>query len=342
MSKLNEGNVTSQYDFSHKKVLGQGQFGKVLLVKRLSSNEDVALKEIQLPRNKLARTMREIETMEKANHDGIIKLHEYFKEDGGTRQKPTCVLYLIQDLCLGGNLLAHLMQPTTTVTGKEAKDIFAHLMFAMEYLHSIRIAHRDLKPDNLMLVMPGEPLTTKIGDFGFAKELGEDANTETQLGTFGYVAPEVMSRKKGYEPYMADMFSMGVILYELLSKRPPWVLGPAANEACVAKWCAKRHDEQFPAKFGFDAHEKGATDLVKEILVLKPEGRLTAQQILRHPWLADAIGVADWKSKNQDDGAPAEARVSADAESKPQVQPRNPGGQSKKPEGDAGGCCSVQ
>jgi len=339
MSKLNEGSVTSVYDFSHKKVLGQGQFGKVWSVKSLASNEDVAVKEIKLAKNKLNRTMREIETMEKANHDGIIKLHEYFKEDGARGQ---CSLYLIQDLCLGGNLLAHLMLPTTTVTGKEAKDIFAHLMFAMEYLHSIRIAHRDLKPDNLMLVAPGKPLTTKIGDFGFAKELEEDGNTETQLGTFGYVAPEVMSRKKGYKPYMADMFSMGVILYELLSKRPPWVLGPAANEACVAKWCAKRHDEQFPAKFGFDAHETGATDLVKEILVLKPEGRLTAQQILRHPWLADAIGVAEWKSENQDDGASAEAPVSADAEPKPPVQPRNPGGQSKKPEGDAGGCCSVQ
>jgi len=335
--------ITEHYEWSTKQKIGAGQFGEVFSVKAAVGGQ-FAIKELKCAKNKYDKTMREVETMANAKQKGIIELHEFFYEEG----RSTFTLYLVQDLCRGGTLLAYLMgNPPPVVTDQNAKDIFAHIMFAMDYLHNdLKIAHRDLKPDNLMMQTPNEPMTTKIGDFGFAKQFdGAGANTSTQLGTYGYVSPEVMNPNKlAYDAYMADMFALGVILYEILSKRPPWQLGVNAEPA---RWVRKAEKDKFPEKWFKD--RAGGTELISRLLVIDPKGRLTAKQVLHHEWMTGAVGVDDWRVTNglsEADKAVVDATpVASGAARSPSgsgsLQRQNNNNQKPKAQ-DGGGCCMVQ
>lgn len=157
---------------------------------------------------------------------------------------------------------------------REIKQIIA----ALQYCHSKGIVHRDLKPENLLYSTSGPEAVVKLADFGLAKICKEDQLMKTACGTPGYVAPEILSRKKYDEK--VDVWSLGVITYILLCGFPPFYHN---NNAVLFKKI-KRGDYDFPAPYWTNVSEE-AKDFIRKILVVKPEKRLSLEKLLEHPWL---------------------------------------------------------
>jgi len=152
--------------------------------------------------------------------------------------------------------------------------------------------HRDLKPENILLQKKGEVLSVKIADFGFAKFLDADPDhlTSTGLGTFGYVAPEIIERKTRYDGLMCDCWSLGIILYILIAGDAPFKLG-GASKADKAKVLHGSY------KFGkqWDKVSDGPRNVVKNLLIVNPRKRWTAKQCCEDNWVYhDGQPVDGW------------------------------------------------
>jgi len=152
---------------------------------------------------------------------------------------------------------------------------------ALEYLHSKGIVHRDLKPENILLTAPEGQANSdriKVADFGLARVVSSKDLMKTACGTPGYVAPEIL-KNKGYDSGAVDMWSTGVILYILLCGFPPFY--EEELPALFDQILHARYD--FPTPW-WDSISSDAKDLVCKLLELDPKKRLTAQQVIAHPW----------------------------------------------------------
>ena len=125
---------------------------------------------------------------------------------------------MIMELMTGGELFDRIIEKES-YSEKEAADVIRPIVDSIRYCHSMGIAHRDLKPENLLFATTDQKSIIKISDFGLAKVMNNDLLT-TACGTPGYVAPEVLEGK-GYD-LSVDFWSIGVILYILLSGSPPF------------------------------------------------------------------------------------------------------------------------
>ena len=148
--------------------------------------------------------------MRSVDHPNIVKLYDFFDEKR--------YYYMAIELMEGGELFERIVKKTF-YNEKEARDLIRILLDALAYLHHRHIVHRDLKPENLLLKSPYNDFDIKLADFGFAKKVN-GKSLDTQCGTPGYVAPEILKGAKyGTE---VDMWSCGVIVYILLGGYPPF------------------------------------------------------------------------------------------------------------------------
>ncbi|CAN0019104.1 unnamed protein product, partial [Phaeothamnion confervicola] len=163
---------------------------------------------------------------------------------------------------------------------KEARDLCRVLLDAVKYCHDRSVVHRDLKPENLLLSSPDDDANIKLADFGFARSL-EGGKMQTQCGTPGYVAPEIL---RG-EPYGAsvDMWSIGVIIYILLGGYPPF---HDENQTRLFRKIKGGNFKFHPEYWGKISDD--AKDLIKRCLTVDVSQRLTAAQAVEHPWLRTA------------------------------------------------------
>ncbi|KAJ0408385.1 hypothetical protein P43SY_003111 [Pythium insidiosum] len=185
---------TRLQDFKLLAVIGQGAFGKVLLVRHGGTNQVHAMKIISkkfLHERDSVRYMR-------AERDIMTKL------------------YLVMDFQPGGELFSYLRQEGTFSEDK-ARFYLAEMILALEHLHSKGIIHRDLKPENVLISAEGH---VKLTDFGLAKECGEGAHLNTVCGTKEYMAPEMLLGK-GYDAAV-DWWSLGALAFEMLVGEPPF------------------------------------------------------------------------------------------------------------------------
>ena len=261
-------------EFYHiKGVMGRGHFGTV---KRAESKDPhdtngYAIKSILKSKIECRIDMleRELELLMSVDHPNIIKFYEVYEDSQ--------YIHLVMELCTGGELFDQLISKGR-YTEAEAAKVIHSLLHAVAHLHSMEIAHRDLKPENIMLSTTDENSDIKIIDFGLAKKFlaaGEQKNTI--IGSSYYVAPEVLQRNYGLS---CDIWSCGVILFMLLSGKPPF---DGANEVDVYKSIIKtQYSVEGPewAKVSDEGKE-----FVK--LLLNPDSatRVTAQQALEHEWL---------------------------------------------------------
>jgi len=182
-------------------------------------------------------------------------------------------------------------------TEKEAAAIFSKVVRGIKFLHSKGIIHRDIKPENIMLTAEEDDLDIRIADFNLSKLLlGEDYTT-TVLGTMGYCAPEVISHK----PYTfsVDIWSLGVLLYIILVGFPPFPLGRDP----MAPIKTKQGKFSFP-KPHWDHISEDAKELIRKMLVLDPQMRISLVDIQSHSWM-------------QKFGPPIEEEVPVDLGSRP-------------------------
>jgi calcium-dependent protein kinase len=152
---------------------------------------------------------------------------------------------------------------------------------AVNYCHKMHIVHRDLKPENILIVSKdreGLP-TIKICDFGTSKMFEKGAVQRKLVGSSYYIAPEVL--KKHYNE-KCDVWSCGVIMYILLSARPPF--GGEDDNEIMERVSSGKYDLESPP---FNKLSKNSIDLIKRLLTMDPEQRISAEQALNHPWFKE-------------------------------------------------------
>jgi cGMP-dependent protein kinase len=262
-TRLERADVTlSLEDLVPVQSLGHGQFGCVLLVAARDSRELYAIKAID--RRKVCSSsqakyvMMERNILMQISHKFIMKLVKTFKDE--------CYLYFLLEFIPGATLFT-VLHDSGNFTVPEATFYFAIIIQILEYLHERDIVHRDLKPENMMVSESGY---LKLIDFGAAKIVS--GRTYTRLGTAWYMAPEVI-KNKGYGP-AADIWSAGIVFYELLSGRVPF----GENEEdpyLVLKLVLER-------KLVLDGVPEECRGLLADLLQKIPEDRLSLHEIKRH------------------------------------------------------------
>ena len=294
MGFFKKSDITKLYEIGDE--LGSGNFAKVKKAKRkaktadvekevggkkkvvLKAGAEVAIKIIDKAKvEDMQDIQREIEIMNMVDHPNVINLFEIFDEPKK--------MNLVLELVTGGELFDRIVAKGN-YSEKDAATCMSQLCQALDYLHTKKIVHRDLKPENLLYASPADDANLKVADFGLARMLTAGDMMKTACGTPGYVAPEIL-KNKGYDSGAVDMWSAGVILYILLCGFPPFY--EEELPALFDQILHARYD--FPSPWWDDISADGK-DLVKKLLELDVKKRLTAAQVLAHPWMGAAPTVA--------------------------------------------------
>mmetsp|Transcript_14251 Transcript_14251/g.34469 ORF Transcript_14251/g.34469 Transcript_14251/m.34469 type:complete len:713 (+) Transcript_14251:366-2504(+) len=217
----------------------------------------------------------QIQTLGEVNHPGIIKLVDWF-------ETPT-TLYVVMELATGGEMFGRIAE-RRAYTEKDAAACFKQVLEAVGHMHARGIVHCDLKPENI-LYEDDTDRQIKLADFGFAQFMpgGSEGGEmlSKQLGTLSYTAPEILAGT-GYDT-KADMWSLGVILYILLSGIPPFGKRRGETDRDV-----KRNILKGAYRF-YESHWKDvsslAMEVVQKLIVVNPKERLSWDQALEHPWI---------------------------------------------------------
>uniref|UniRef100_A0A7S3NIS0 phosphorylase kinase n=1 Tax=Aureoumbra lagunensis TaxID=44058 RepID=A0A7S3NIS0_9STRA len=282
-----DSEFSKSYILDHRAELGTGAFSKVVKGSRRlpdgSAGVAVAVKCItktpELKQEDIDSLYEEVQVLRSITHPNIIELYDFYEEKK--------MFYMVIELMEGGELFERIVKKTF-YNEKEARDLIRILLDALAYLHRAAIVHRDLKPENLLLKSPYNDFDIKLADFGFAKKVS-GKSLDTQCGTPGYVAPEILKGVKyGSE---VDMWSCGVIVYILLGGYPPF---HDDNHAVLYRKI-KAADYTFEPQY-WEQVSDDAKDLIKKMLVVNPDNRLTADQALRHPWFL--VGDHELISRN--------------------------------------------
>ncbi|XP_077047585.1 calcium/calmodulin-dependent protein kinase type IV-like isoform X4 [Agelaius phoeniceus] len=217
---------------------------------------------------KIVRT--EIGVLLRLSHPNIIKLKEIFETPSE--------IALVLELVTGGELFDRIVE-RGFYSERDAANVVKQILEAVSYLHENGVVHRDLKPENLLYadLSPNAPL--KIGDFGLSKIVDEQDTMKTVCGTPGYCAPEILHGCP-YGPEV-DMWSVGVITYILLCGFEPF-FDPRGDQYMYGRILTC--DYEFVSPW-WDEVSPNAKDLVRKLIVLDPQKRLTVHQALQHPWV---------------------------------------------------------
>jgi serine/threonine protein kinase len=257
-----------QYDLGD--FLGSGSYSTVCQATHRKTNQVFACK--VLPRRNLLdegdhhRFQREINAMAFIRHENLVALYDFFWDDHN--------FYLIMDHCPGGDLCDYLSangpfdEPTAAL-------LFRQIAAGISCCHDSGIAHRDLKPDNILVdTFP----KVKVSDFGLCGYLSDDAMMHTFCGSPCYCSPECLCKVE-YDGRLADVWSLGVILYLLVTGCCPWNV---ANTSLMLQQIVKGSYRIPPTV----THE--CQSLISGMLRVHPSDRLTMGQVANHPWLTVA------------------------------------------------------
>ncbi|XP_038254494.1 ribosomal protein S6 kinase alpha-3 isoform X2 [Dermochelys coriacea] len=222
-------------------------------------------------------------------HPNIITLKDVY-DDGK-------YVYVVTELMKGGELLDKILRQKF-FSEREASAVLLTITRTVEYLHAQGVVHRDLKPSNILYVdESGNPESIRICDFGFAKQLrAENGLLMTPCYTANFVAPEVLKRQ-GYDA-ACDIWSLGVLLYTMLTGYTPFANGPDDTPEEIL---TRIGSGKFSLTGGYwNSVSVTAKDLVSKMLHVDPHQRLTAAQVLRHPWIVDCDQLPQYQLNRQD------------------------------------------
>ncbi|XP_047186285.1 MAP/microtubule affinity-regulating kinase 4 isoform X3 [Scophthalmus maximus] len=258
------------------KTIGKGNFAKVKLARHILTGKEVAIKIIdktQLNPTSLQKLFREVRIMKGLNHPNIVQLFEVIETDK--------TLYLIMEYASGGEVFDYLVSHGR-MKEVEARAKFRQIVSAVHYCHTKNIVHRDLKAENLLL---DADANIKIADFGFSNEFTLGNKLDTFCGSPPYAAPELFQGKK-YDGPEVDVWSLGVILYTLVSGSLPFD-GQNLKEL---RERVLRGKYRVPFYMSTDCE-----GILRRFLVLNPTKRCTLDQVMKDKWINSGYDGEDLK-----------------------------------------------
>ncbi|KAK6778230.1 hypothetical protein RDI58_024948 [Solanum bulbocastanum] len=270
-------NIRDLYTLGRK--LGQGQFGTTYLCTENSTGAEYACKSISkrklISKEDVEDVRREIQIMHHlAGHRNIVTIK-------GAYEDPLYV-HIVMEICSGGELFDRIIQ-RGHYSERKAAELTKIVVGVVEACHSLGVMHRDLKPENFLLVNKDDDFSLKAIDFGLSVFFKPGQIFTDVVGSPYYVAPEVLLKHYGPE---ADVWTAGVILYILLSGVPPfWAETQQGIFDAVLKGHIDFDSDPWPLI------SESAKDLIRKMLCMQPSERLTAHEVLCHPWICEN-GVA--------------------------------------------------
>jgi len=296
-------------EYEKVRVLGVGGTGVVHELWHKNTKQRYAMKEMEIKSKaqmKMAVSEAEMlkDIMENISHKNVMNIEKVFQV--GSK------FYLVFPLCTGGELYEHIIR-RGHFTERDAAIITRDMISGIYALHSHDILHLDIKPENILFESMADDAIIKITDFGLAKvfrgteeevknrptmsDMDEKLkafsesgvlNRDRLRGTIGYMSPELILN--GYSSKAADIFAAGVVLYILLSGHPPFY--SKSNREVLEKTAR--------GQYRMDGNEwegvsEEAKDLIRKMLIVDHAKRITAEEVLKHPWLLnlDEIAVDD-------------------------------------------------
>ncbi|XP_071317161.1 serine/threonine-protein kinase 36 isoform X2 [Trachinotus anak] len=252
-------------------LVGEGSFGRVYKGRKRFTGQVVALKfmpKVGRSEKELRSLKREIEIMRGLQHPNIVQLFDSFETE--------TEVVVVTEYAEGQ--LFQILEDDGNLPESQVRDIACQLVSALYYLHSHRILHRDMKPQNILL---GKCGVVKLCDFGFARAMSVSTLVLTSIkGTPLYMSPELVEEK----PYdhTADLWSLGCILYELHTGAPPFY----TNSIFHLVQLIVRDQVKWP-----DTMSDTCTSFLKGLLTKDPQKRLSWPDLLHHPFVADGVLV---------------------------------------------------
>ncbi|XP_070156321.1 serine/threonine-protein kinase SIK3 isoform X1 [Polyergus mexicanus] len=249
-----------------EKTIGKGNFAVVKMATHVVTKSKVAIKIIdktKLNEENLAKIFREVHIMKRLRHPHIIRLYQVMETEK--------MIYLVTEYAPGGEIFDHLVR-NGRMPEPEARRIFRQIVLAVRYLHQQRVVHRDLKAENLLLDADNN---IKLADFGFSNEYTPGVPLNTWCGSPPYAAPEIFEGKH-YDGPRADVWSLGVVLYVLVCGALPFD-GPTMQ---LLRSVVVSGKFRIPFFMSADCEK-----LIRHMLVVEPERRLSISQILTHSWM---------------------------------------------------------
>ncbi|XP_074947191.1 serine/threonine-protein kinase Nek1 isoform X2 [Phalacrocorax aristotelis] len=201
--------------------IGEGSFGKAILVKAKENGQQYVIKEINISKmsnKEREESRREVAVLANMKHPNIVLYRESFEENG--------CLYIVMDYCEGGDLFKKInAQKGILFSEDQILDWFVQICLALKHIHDRKILHRDIKSQNIFLTKDG---TIQLGDFGIARVLNSTAElARTCIGTPYYLSPEICQNK----PYnnKSDIWALGCVLYEMCTLKHAFEAGNMKN-----------------------------------------------------------------------------------------------------------------
>ncbi|ANZ77251.1 BA75_03407T0 [Komagataella pastoris] len=283
--------------FIKDEVVGSGAFATVKKAIERSTGDTYAVKIISKKKamtDGLDGVQRELEILKKLHHPGVVQLKSFYEDSDN--------FYLVMEYVAGGDLM-DFVAAYGSVGESAGREITRQILEALDYVHALGISHRDLKPDNILIVQD-DPVKVKITDFGLAKVADQGSVMKTFCGTLAYLAPEVLSArygitnqfmnkdeaikkhitKKSRESYSSkvDMWSIGCLVYVILTAHLPF--SGSTQDSLTRNILEGNYHYSLLKENGISNKAK---DFLDKLLNVDPTTRLGVKQALNHPWISE-------------------------------------------------------
>jgi serine/threonine protein kinase len=253
--------------------LGRGSYATVCKAFHRPTRRNYALKISPISNlcdpQGVERMQREVNSMAHMRHENIVCLHDFFWDELN--------FYLVLDICPGGALFDYILSRDRLDEPLSAR-IFRQICEGIRYCHSMGVVHRDLKPENILIDRFPH---VRVADFGLCGFIRPNTMMTTFCGSPLYCAPECLA-KQNYSGTASDVWSLGVILYSMVTGDNPWNssnMAQMVNEIMMARYSIPENISE------------GCRDLIGKMMRAVPEQRITVDEILEHPWLACAAAA---------------------------------------------------